>query len=104
PAQVDLGELAEACQEHRLDLGLVDVHERREMIAIRARQPDLEELAAAEVGAPQVPLNPALGNLLADPEPRPNLERLALHAERLAPLAGEARVLLEQDHPHSMLR
>ena len=38
------------------------------------------------------------------PEPRPDLQRLALHAERLAPLAGVPRVLLEQEDPHPHLR
>ena len=74
------------------------------MVAGRARQPDLEELAPAEVGAPQVPLHPALRHLLADPQPRPDLERLALHAERLAPLAGVLRVLLQQEDRYAVLR
>ncbi len=104
PAQLHAGELGEALEQHLLDLGLVDVDEGREVVPRGARQADLEELAPAEVGAPQVPLHPALRHPLADPQPRPDLERLALHAERLAPLAGVLRVLLEEQDRYAVLR
>ncbi len=103
PAEIDPGQLGEAPEQQLLDLGLVDVDEGREVVTGRARQPDLEQLAPAEIGAPQVPLHATLGDLLPDPQPRPDLERLALHAERLAPLAGVLRVLLQQEDRYSVL-
>ena len=74
------------------------------MVAGGAWETDLEELAAAEIGPSHVPLHTARGHRFADPQPRPDLERLPLHAQRLAPLAGVTRVLLEHEHLHSALR
>ena len=81
--------------EELLDLGLADVHERREVLVV-AREMDLEQLAAAEVGPPDVPLDAAVGDGLADPEPSPDLEGLALHADRLRAEALASRLGLEQ--------
>src|SRR5437899_8944204 len=63
PTEVD-PELLAPLDEHFLDLGLADVHERREMFASGPGQLDAEELAAAVVGAPGPPLHPALGHPL----------------------------------------
>jgi hypothetical protein len=37
PAQLDIRQLAEACQQQLLDLRLVDVDEGREVVRLRAR-------------------------------------------------------------------
>ena len=104
PTQVDLRQLPQATPQQTLDLGLADVHERREMVVAAAREMDAEELAIAEVGAADVPLHAALRHPLADAQPVPDLERLALHAERLRSLAGGRRMLLEQDDAEAALR
>ena len=57
---------------------------------------DLEQLATAEVRPPDVPLDPAVRYGLADPEPSPDLEGLALHADRLRAEALASRLNLEQ--------
>ena len=64
-AQVD-PEGAHSVEEELLDLGLADVHERREVVARAARQLDAEELPAAEIGARRLPLDPALCHPFAD--------------------------------------
>ncbi len=75
-------ELSEAGLEQVLDLGLADVDERREVL-VRVGQMDLEQLAAAVVRAADAPPDPALRNALPDSQALPDLERLALHADRL---------------------
>jgi len=81
--------------EELLDLGLADVHERGEVLVV-AREVDLEQLAAAEVRPSNVPLDPAVRDGLADPEPSPDLEGLALHTDRLRANALSSRLGLEQ--------
>ena len=78
-----------------LDLGLVDVDERREVLAV-AREVTLEQLASTDVGPADPPLNAAVGDGLADSEPSPDLEGLALHADRLRADALASRLGLEQ--------
>ena len=56
----------------------------------------LEQLAAAEVGPADTPLDAAVGDRLADPEPRPDLEGLALHADGLRADALASRLGLEE--------
>ena len=67
----------------------------REVLVV-AGEMDLEQLAAAEVGPPDAPLDAAVGDGLADPEPSPDLEGLALHADRLRADALASRLGLEQ--------
>ncbi len=102
PAQVD-PKRADALQEQLLDLGLADVHERRVVLAAAAGQLHAEQLTGAVVRAPDVPLDPPPGDPLADADPSPDLQRLALHAERLGSLAHVPGRLLEERDAHAVL-
>jgi len=74
-------ESLDAFEESLLDLGLADVHERREMLVAAVRQLDLEQLASAEIRAARAPPDSAGRDCVADAEARPDLEALPLHAD-----------------------
>ena len=100
----DDAELGEACDEELLDLGLADVHERREVVVGAAGERHAEQLTSTEVRAPDSPLDPAVGDPLPDPEPIPDLERLALHAERPAAPGDMRRRGVVEGDLHAVLR
>ena len=101
PSQVH-AQLTTSFQQELLDFGLADVHERREVIVRAPRHLHAEQLARAVVGAACPPLDPSRGHPLPDAHSCPDLERLALHADRLGALPQVARRLLQERHPHAV--